>query len=163
MAEFTNSTGSTYYYHYDQIGSVINLTSSTGATRWTDSYEPFGAIRSETKNSTKAPTNLMKFTGQYLDPSGLYHMRARQYDPTIGRFLTPDPIAPSQSQPYVASYPYVGDQPMLLIDPTGLSGCPWYRPDCAVEAGIHALGEGVSDAKDFVEDQSGHAWALCGR
>src|SRR5439155_23423219 len=30
----------TYYYHYDQLGSVTNLTNSTGATQWTYSYEP---------------------------------------------------------------------------------------------------------------------------
>jgi RHS repeat-associated protein len=145
-----NAGGAAYYYHHDQLGSVINVTSSLGATQWTDSYEPFGTIRTETKNANKAPTNLMKFTGQYLDPTGLYHLRARQYDPTAGRFLTSDPAPSIETAPYVASYAYVADQPTVLIDPTGL--CPWYRPDCLISAGSHAVEEGVSEAKDFISD-----------
>ena len=61
-----------YYFHYDGLGSVRNVTSSAGVTQWTNSYEPFGANRVETKNVTSAPENSMKFTGEYLDPTGLY-------------------------------------------------------------------------------------------
>src|SRR5207248_2244988 len=73
--------GSNYYYHYDNLGSVANLTNSTGASMWTEVYEPFGSIRTETKNAGGAPANFMKFMGEYLDPTGLYYLRARQYDP----------------------------------------------------------------------------------
>ena len=116
-----NTGGKTYYYHYDPLGSAVNLTTSTGASQWTDSYEPYGPIHTETKNDTKAPTNLMKYTGQYLDPTGLYHLRARQYDPASGRFLTIDPILPTQTDPYVSAYAYANDAPTLLVDPSGLS------------------------------------------
>jgi RHS repeat-associated protein len=111
--------GASYYYHYDQMGSVINLTSSTGATQWTESYEPFGTIRTETKNASKAPTNFVKYTGEYLDPTGLYHLRARQLDPASGRFLSPDPVQASRDLPYVAAYAYVNDRPTVATDPTG--------------------------------------------
>src|SRR5205085_7241295 len=40
--------GAAYYYHYDNLGSVANVTSSTGASQGTEVYEPFGAIRTET-------------------------------------------------------------------------------------------------------------------
>jgi RHS repeat-associated protein len=117
----TMSTGSSpYYYLYDWLGSAVNLTSSTGATEWTDSYEPFGRIHSETKNDTKAPANPMQFDGEYLDATGLYHLRARQYDPSIGRFTTLDPASRNLKMPYSASYVYAEDQPTKLIDPTGL-------------------------------------------
>ncbi len=77
----------TYCDHHDALGSVTNITSSTGATEWTDSYEPFGAVLTETQNDPTAPANPIKFTGQYLDPTtSLYHLRARQYDPASGRF-----------------------------------------------------------------------------
>ncbi len=81
----------TSYYLYDGIGSVANLTSSAGATQWTWSYEPFGGIRTEQKASGDQPDNFHKFTGEYADPTGLYHLRARQYDPQTGRFLGRDP------------------------------------------------------------------------
>ena len=75
------SGNNTYHFHYDPLGSVTNLTDSSGTTMWTDSYEPYGLLHSETKNSTQAPTAVIKFAGEYLDPTGLYHLRARQYDP----------------------------------------------------------------------------------
>jgi len=45
-----------YYYHYDGLGSVGNLTTSTGAKSWTYTYEPYGATRPETPNRPP-PTN----------------------------------------------------------------------------------------------------------
>jgi RHS repeat-associated protein len=109
-----------YYYHYDSIGSVRNVTSASGVKQWTDVYEPFGAIRSETKDVTGAADNFMKFTGEYLDPTGIYHLRARQYDPGSGRFLQVDPMTASQARSYASSYIYVEDRPTLLLDPSGL-------------------------------------------
>jgi RHS repeat-associated protein len=113
--------GSTYYYHPDGLGSIANLTSSSGATQWTYTYEPFGAARTTTKNNTQAPSNPFQFTGQYLDSAtGLYHLRARQYDPSTGRFLTLDPLAPTLTDPYVAAYVYVNNRPTISVDPSGM-------------------------------------------
>jgi RHS repeat-associated protein len=114
------NNGSAFYYHYDPLGSIVNLTSATGATQWTDSYEPYGALHSETKNNTKAPANPVKFAGQYLDPTGLYHLAARQYDPSIGRFTSTDPKSTTTTQPYMSSYTYANDQPTVLTDPSGM-------------------------------------------
>ena len=75
------ANGATSYYHYDRLGSAVNMTSSSGATRWTWAYDAFGAVRTETPFGS-APENFMKFAGEYLDPTGLYHLRARQYDPS---------------------------------------------------------------------------------
>ena len=117
----TMSTGSSpYYYHYDPLGSTVNLTSSSGASEWTDAYDPFGTVHSETKNDTKAPTNVFKFAGEYLDSTGLYHLRARQLDPTSGRFLTTDPVVPKRNASYMSSYAYANDSPTTFIDPTGM-------------------------------------------
>jgi RHS repeat-associated protein len=115
--------GSTYYYHYDGIGSVVNVTSPIGAIEWTDSYAPFGSVRTETQNDNRAPNNFMKFTGEYLDPTGLYHLRARQYDPEIGRFLQVDPSTSTQTSgdAYASDYIYAGDQPTVMVDPSGLT------------------------------------------
>jgi RHS repeat-associated protein len=111
---------STSYFIYDGLGSVTNLASSTGSTQWTWSYEPFGGIRTELKASGSQPDNLSKFTGEYLDPTGLYYFRARQYDPATGRFLAPDPLQPATESPQVGAYAYVNDRPTVLTDPTGL-------------------------------------------
>ena len=109
----------TAYYAYDGLGSVVNLTSSTGATWWTYSYLPYGGVRTATKNSNQAPDNLLRFAGGYLDPTALYHFGARQYDAGTGRFISTDPVGPSIADPYVAAYLYANDNPVRYTDPSG--------------------------------------------
>jgi RHS repeat-associated protein len=115
--------GASYYYHPDALGSVANLTKSTGATEWTCVYEPFGSPRSTTQNDPSAPTNVMRYTGQLLDSgTSLYHLRARQHDSSNGRFLQLDPQAPRPSDAYFSSYVYAQDRPTVLTDPSGRGG-----------------------------------------
>jgi hypothetical protein len=48
------SGGAAYYYHYDQLRSVTNVTSASGVSEWTYAYDPFGAPRSnDTKQSQR--------------------------------------------------------------------------------------------------------------
>jgi RHS repeat-associated protein len=55
------------------------------------------------------------YTGQEFDAEiGLYNYRARFYDSRIGRFYTPDPTSQ-----FASPYLYVGDSPILKIDPSG--------------------------------------------
>src|ERR671924_554787 len=133
--------GAAYYYHYDNLGSVANVTNSSGASQWTEVYEPFGSIRTETKNSTSAPANFMKFTGEYQDPTGLYHLRARQYDPTTGRFLALDPAPPAERTPSGSSYAYVMNRPTVLVDPTGQIALPSEDGLCAANLASSAAAE----------------------
>jgi len=139
------SGNSTSYFHADPLGSVTNMTSSSGTTQWTYAYEPFGLTKTETKNNSQAPTNFLKFTGQYLDPTGLYHLRARQYDPTTARFLSRDPVAQPLVDPLASSYVYAIDRPTTLIDPSGLA-------TIGVCAGV--------ELNAFVVTLSGHACAV---
>lgn len=113
--------GADYYYHHDGLGSAANLTSSAGTAQWTYEYEPFGTLRTETKNDPAAPVNPMRFTGEFMDTStGLYHLRARQYDGSTGRFLSEDPLSPSRSVPGISTYVYADNTPTVLVDPSGL-------------------------------------------
>ena len=113
--------GSAYYYLYDGIGSVVNLTSSSGASEWTYSYEPYGAIRTETQNDPNAPSNPMQFTGEYLDSqTGLYDLRARQYDAASDRFLSVDPVPLGAGDAAASAYVYAGDAPTTQLDPSGM-------------------------------------------
>jgi RHS repeat-associated protein len=118
------SGSSDFYYHHDGLGSVANVTSATGVPQWTDTYEPFGAIRIETKNVSTAPANFMKFTGEYIDPTGLYYLRARQHDPTSGRFLRTDPLPETSGAQLSSGYVYAANRPTVLIDPTGMTLVP---------------------------------------
>ncbi|MDD5452109.1 MAG: RHS repeat-associated core domain-containing protein [Desulfovibrionales bacterium] len=52
------------------------------------------------------------------EPNGFYYMRARYYDPNVGRFISEDPIGFEGGD--VNLYAYVGNNPIMLIDPLGL-------------------------------------------
>jgi RHS repeat-associated protein len=134
-------SGSTsLWYHHDQIGSTRLVTSSTGVSQATYTYDPFGGLAS----STGSIINPFRFTGQYQDTeSGLYYLRARFYDPIVGQFLSVDPIIGSTRSPYA----YVNDAPINRTDPTGQasasgartdSGSPWNAINDAVGAVLGA-------------------------
>jgi RHS repeat-associated protein len=118
LAVHTN--GSDYYIAHDTQGSVIGMTSATGATEAKYSYDPFGNLRSMTKTDPNAPTLPLGFEALLLDPTGLYHLGARQLDTTTGSFLSQDPLPGSSSQPAASSYIYAYDQPTVLWDPSGM-------------------------------------------
>ena len=124
--------GSTYYFHRDSLGSITDLTTASGTAEWKWDHEPYGDMLSETKVDPSAPAVTLGYTGQYRDAeTGTYQLRARQYDPVNGSFLGLDPLAPDPLKSYTGSYAYVQGMPTVLIDPLGLSGCPWYNPACA--------------------------------
>jgi RHS repeat-associated protein len=106
----------TYYYHYDGLGSVTEITDDTGSIIENYTYDPFGAP----SVTTSTINNRYRFTGrEYDEESGLYHYRARAYSPTIGRFMQRDPIG------YIDSmnlFSYVNNNPINYIDPLGLLG-----------------------------------------
>ncbi len=52
------------------------------------------------------------------DGNGLLYMRARYYDPEVGRFISKDPIGFAGGD--LNLYNYVGGNPVNRIDPTGL-------------------------------------------
>ncbi len=135
------SGGATSYYHVDNLGSVATLTSASGTTQWTYAYEPYGVIRAETQDEPGAPQNPMKFTGELLDETGLYYLRARQYDPTMGRFLQVDPADPTRSG-RSAPYVYVDDRPTTMIDPTGETLVP-------ADDGVGWAAEASSPSSDY--------------
>jgi RHS repeat-associated protein len=68
-----------------------------------------------------------RFTGKPVSATtGLYYYLHRWYDPSIGRFISPDLKHGHLSNPQSLNlYIYVIDQPTSLTDPTGLDACGW--------------------------------------
>ncbi|WP_435897588.1 RHS repeat-associated core domain-containing protein [Streptomyces albidoflavus] len=106
--------GKAYYYLTDALGSVIATADETGAKTNTYAYSPRGVTR--TTHTTEKIPQPYRFTSGYQDPTGLYHLAARYYDPHIGRFTQPDPSG-QEKNPYL----YAEGDPVNRIDPSGLS------------------------------------------
>ena len=124
--------GSSYYYQQDRLGSITALTSGGGATDWTYTYEPFGSARSTDRVDPNAPTNPLGYVGQYEDPATkLIDLRARQYDPGTGDFLSTDPTPAGPTVPFESPYDYAGQDPINGYDLSGtMTGGPG-APGCA--------------------------------
>jgi RHS repeat-associated protein len=111
--------GARSYYLSDGSGNVTGLTSASGDPQWSYSYEPFGTLRSQTKLDPAAPDNPMLFAGEQQLSSGLYNLRARDYDPSMGRFTSLDPLG-YRDTPQGSIYGYAGNNPVVFADPSGM-------------------------------------------
>jgi RHS repeat-associated protein len=86
----------------------------------TDTYPSYTAF-GETLSHSGASDNPYLYTGQQFDAlTGLYSLRARYYDPALGRFLSRDPAEPLLTAPHELNrYVYVADNPLNAADPSG--------------------------------------------
>jgi RHS repeat-associated protein len=115
----------TFFLHDDGLGSVQAVTNETGALLERLWYEPFGQ-HVDPANPEVTVTPAMKsvndgFTGQFEDPDlRLINMKGRIYDPTVGHFLTPDPLIqdPLWSES-LNRYSYAWNNPLKWVDPSG--------------------------------------------
>jgi RHS repeat-associated protein len=97
-------------------GSTTSLTTDASDMQIgsTVKYLPFGQTLAGSVDTDKL------FTGQRLDLTGLYYYGARYYDPTIGRFISPDTIVPYPINPQSLNrYSYCLNNPLKYIDPSG--------------------------------------------
>jgi RHS repeat-associated protein len=103
--------GNQQYYLRDMIGSVTAVADANQDLLATYRYDAFGTVRRE----TGAANNSYLFTSRRLDQdSGLYYYRARYMAARRGNFISLD-LVPAGNR-----YAYVGQRPLLQIDPSGL-------------------------------------------
>ena len=115
------NTESMTYLHANHLGAIEAATNSAGDAVWQASYAPFGAIKIQTKLGEHQQHALklnLRLPGQYEDDeTGLYYNDHRYYDPSLGRYLTPDPLGMPDG---VNRYAYVRNNPLKYVDPSGL-------------------------------------------
>ncbi|WP_395575878.1 RHS repeat-associated core domain-containing protein [Streptomyces sp. BK79] len=104
--------GKSYYYLTDATGNVLGLVDDAGKRTHTYAYGPTGLPRGTTTEAAPQP---YRFAGAYADPTGLYKMGHRYYDPSLGRFTQPDPSG-QETNPYL----YAAGDPINNSDPSGL-------------------------------------------
>lgn len=123
----TPTTVETKYLHKDHLGSVVLITSQTGAVLERYSYDAWGKRRNT--NGTDYTANGGHLLGatdrgytghEHLDHLGLVHMNGRIYDASLGRFMSADPfIAQTANLQNYNRYAYVNNNPLSYTDPSG--------------------------------------------
>lgn len=106
------------YQHTDALGSPIAKTNSAGTVIQTSEYEPYGKLLNRANDDRPG------YTGHVMDAaSGLTYMQQRYYDPSIGRFLSVDPVtANSNTGANFNRYWYANNNPYRFTDPDGREG-----------------------------------------
>ena len=108
-----------FYYQLDHLGTPQELTAYSGEIMWSAKYRAYGNLAALDVSEIDNP---LRFQGQYFDTeTGLHYNRHRYYNPSSGRFLTPDPIKLAGG---LNNYQYVPN-PTGWVDPLGLNRkCP---------------------------------------
>ncbi|MFD0053767.1 RHS repeat-associated core domain-containing protein [Streptomyces sp. NPDC127168] len=145
--------GKSYYYLTDATGNVLGLADSTGKRTHAYAYGPTGLPRTTPTESVPQP---YRYAGAYADPTGLYKMGHRYYDPTLGRFTQPDPSG-QETNPYL----YAAGDPINSNDPSGLFSVGDFLKDTIGGALVGAAGGCVSGAVGSIWTGPG-ALAGCG-
>ncbi len=138
-----------FYYHADGLGSITELTSQSGTVVQRYTYSAFGKIESQLDANFVQPYT---YTSRELDAEiGLYHYRARYYEPEIGRFTSEDPKGFGGG---INFYGYVEGNPVNRVDPLGLD---WLTNLSNFSAGMgDYLSGGYMNTLNFSEKLLGH-------
>ncbi len=109
--------GNKYYFSWDHLRSVRDVTDSIGVRVASYDYDPYGKRKQVFGNIVAD----FGFTGHYYHAaSGLYLATYRAYNPDLGRWINRDPVGESSG---VNVYDYAKNNPLNNTDPLGLS---WY-------------------------------------
>jgi RHS repeat-associated protein len=117
-----NGTSETAYaVTTDHLDTPRMLTNGAGDAVWRSSHESFGqaVVDEDVDGDTNLVSFSIRFPGQYEDvETGLRYNRNRFYSPSIGRYISADPIGLEGS---ANAYLYVDGQPVDELDPSGLA------------------------------------------
>ncbi|QRG65229.1 RHS repeat-associated core domain-containing protein [Brevibacillus choshinensis] len=110
----TNQKG---YYGLNSHGDVVSVTDAAGNELNHYDYDSWGNLISQTEGMA----NPFKYSGEiYDEKTGFYYLRARYYDPSIGRFISEDSYKGQVDNPLSLNrYTYTHNNPLKFVDPSG--------------------------------------------
>jgi RHS repeat-associated protein len=122
MARTTDGTTNSYLLA-DPVGTITHLVSGSGAVQAQYLTGAYGVNKTTTVTDPAVATSPIRYTGQYTDPTtGNIHLRARQYNPSLGMFTQTDPLQADIGSRYPSAYVYGNNNPTIYVDPSGLRG-----------------------------------------
>ncbi len=146
------SSGATYFYQQNALGSVSAVTNAVGTPMERYRYDAFGRPKVTDGNGTVIPPNPSgtphsaignpwMFNNRFLDEeTGLFDYRSRSYDTGKGRFLQQDSIGNwGDSHNIGNGYAYVGNTPTSHADPLGMAVNAYLKVDGRPGAAYHPI------------------------
>ncbi|WP_406292816.1 polymorphic toxin-type HINT domain-containing protein [Embleya sp. NBC_00888] len=118
-----SGSGALIYVAADHHGTPTSTLDAADLTATRRQSKPFGEPRGTqpTQANGQWPDD-KGFLGKPMDSTGLTHVGAREYDPTLGRFISVDPLMDLTDNQQMHGYTYSGNNPATVSDPTGLFG-----------------------------------------
>ena len=105
------------YYVTDMHGNVVQLLDESGNVTKTYEYDSFGnEVKPEKKDE-----NPYRYCGEYYDKeTEEVYLRARYYEPGVGRFITRDTYTGESDEPLsLHLYTYCANDGVNMVDPSG--------------------------------------------
>jgi len=117
LAKVDPTTKERYYYLYNGHGDVIQIMDEAGTIVNSYSYDEWGNILS----IEETIHNPFKYSGEIFDEeTGLYYLRARYYNPQLGRFISEDTYEGRLTDiDSMNTYIYCLNNPLKYADPSG--------------------------------------------
>nr|WP_275412590.1 RHS repeat-associated core domain-containing protein [Micromonospora gifhornensis] len=132
----TQPTGTRYY---SAAGRTIAVRTHTGLIWSSGDHHGTEQVQIKADNQTSSRKRLLPygddrgpqpsfagtrgFVGGTRDDTGLIHLGAREYDPSLGRFVSLDPVQDLTDPQQWNGYSYANNNPTTFSDPTGLIPC----------------------------------------
>ena len=116
---YYNAIGDHFAYVKDWQGNVRVTVDQNGNVVEAVDYYPYGMVM-EKGNEIATGAQPYKYGGKELDRRfgyDSYDFEARVYDPALGRFTQPDPLA--WDTPEISPYVYCAANPIRYVDPSG--------------------------------------------
>ena len=127
LAQPALATDTVYYYYTDALHSTVVQADAQGnIVEQSTHYAPYGQVLNRSMRDGPG------YTGHEEDPStGLNYMQQRYFDSQSGRFLSTDPVLPTDDGRNFNRYWYANDNPYRYADPDGReSGCVTLQVNC---------------------------------